>query len=167
MTAEEIKREMMQTFGDAYRGLGLNRQMGNIVALLIYAPEPMSLDEITQQLGMSKGPVSQLVRRLYEHNIIRKVWNPGSRKDYYEVKPEMFANAFKNFAARMHYNIQVARHIHEQIAAAPENTVPMVFEKRVEEMERFYCLMEKHFTAFLEEWTKERAELFSVNPAGR
>src|SRR3989339_2205022 len=94
---ERVRKEMIQRFGDAYKAFGLNKLMGHIVALLIYSPEPLSLDEITKQLGRSKGPISQIVRRLRDKKLIRKTWSPeNNRKDYYEVEPEIFENAFRN-----------------------------------------------------------------------
>jgi DNA-binding transcriptional regulator GbsR (MarR family) len=37
---EEIKKEIIQRFGEAYKAFGLNKLMGHVVALLIYSPEP-------------------------------------------------------------------------------------------------------------------------------
>ncbi len=157
-TSQDIKREMMQSFGEAYRSFGLNKQMGHIVALLLYSQEPLSLDEITNELGMSKGPISQITRRLYERNIIRKVWNPGTRKDYYERHPEMFINAFRNFAALMSHNTEIAHTLLGLIQQSNDPTVPKDLLTRIEEMEEFYVLMEKHFKNFLDEVIELRAQ---------
>lgn len=161
---DETKREMLQAFGEAYRGFGLSKQMGHIVALLLYSPQPLSLDEITEQLGMSKGPISQVTRRLNERNIIRKVWNPGSRKDYYEIQQEVFANAFRNFAHLIHHNTEIAQDLSKKVTDAEINVVPDkdLLLKRLKEMETFYTLMEKHFSNFLEEWTVARPALYAA-----
>ena len=161
---DETKREMLQAFGEAYRGFGLSKQMGHIVALLLYSQQPLSLDEITEQLGMSKGPISQVTRRLNERNIIRKVWNPGSRKDYYEIQQEVFANAFRNFAHLIHHNTEIAQDLSKKITDAEINVVPDkdLLLKRLKEMETFYTLMEKHFSNFLEEWTVARPALYAA-----
>jgi HTH-type transcriptional regulator, osmoprotectant uptake regulator len=156
-SAEDIKREMMQVFGEAYRNFGLNKQMGHIVALLLYSQEALSLDEITHELGMSKGPISQITRRLYERNIIRKVWNPGTRKDYYERHPEMFVNAFRNFAALMSSNTAIATNLEKLVENSQDETLPQDLKRRVGEMEQFYVLMEKHFANFLVEWEETKA----------
>ncbi|MCS6807782.1 MAG: hypothetical protein RML40_00025 [Bacteroidota bacterium] len=160
---DETKRQMLQAFGEAYRGFGLSKQMGHIVALLLYSPQPLSLDDITEQLGMSKGPISQVTRRLNERNIIRKVWNPGSRKDYYEIQPEVFANAFRNFAQLIHHNTEIARDLRAKVSEAAEHTIPdkSLLLKRLKEMQTFYTLMEQHFARFLEEWATIRPTLYS------
>jgi DNA-binding transcriptional regulator GbsR (MarR family) len=155
-TANEIKREMMQSFGEAYRAFGLNKQMGHIVALLLFSEEALSLDEITTELGMSKGPISQITRRLHERNLVRKVWNPGTRKDYYERHPEMFINAFRNFAALMGHNTNIAENLRALVRSSADETMPKGLPQRLEEMEEFYVLMEKHFGNFLVEWAEHR-----------
>ncbi|MDZ7765198.1 MAG: hypothetical protein U5K00_12345 [Melioribacteraceae bacterium] len=97
MSSEErVKREIIQNFGHAYRAFGLSKLMGHVVALLISSQEPVSLDDICKDLGRSKGPVSQIMKRLRDRNLIRRVWHENSRKDYYEIQPEIFENAFRN-----------------------------------------------------------------------
>ena len=93
MTPEsQIKQQFVQDFGERYQNFGLSKLMGRIVGLLIYEEGPLSLDEIAGQLQCSKGPVSQITRRLNENGLIRKVWVPGSRRDHYaaEVVSESF-----------------------------------------------------------------------------
>ena len=128
--------------------------MGFVVALLIFSPEPLSLDEITEQLGMSKGPISQIMRRLLDHNLVRRVWKPGELKHYYEIQPEIFGNAFRNNFELVKNNLRIARQLKADVEAADDPEL-QTLHLRLKEMERFYTLMEKHFQLFLEEWQKE------------
>lgn len=70
---QKVQREVVREYGEAYHAFGLNRVMGHIVGLLISSEEPLSLDEICSKLGRSKGPISQIMRRLLERNLVRKV----------------------------------------------------------------------------------------------
>lgn len=158
--AEKIKEEMLQDFAVAYRSFGLSKLMGRVVALLIYSPEPLSLDEIARSLEMSKGPISQITRRLNEKNLIRKIWKPGSRKDYYEIMPELFENAFKNNFALIKNNTKIARQLKAMVEQAEGENLDVLYQ-RLTEMERFYLLMEKHFQNFLDEWVAERTALYA------
>lgn len=162
MTPEDkIKKEIIQQFGDAYRAFGLNKLMGHVVALLIYSPKPMSLDEITKKLGRTKGPVSQIVRRLRERKLIRKTWEPeNNRKDYYEIEPEIFENAFRNNMELIKNNTRIAKYVKEKVHELSLNGEDVIPE-RIEEMEHFYMLMEKHYRNFLAEWIEERNRLLS------
>jgi len=162
MTAEEkIKKELIQRFGDAYKAFGLSKLMGHIIALLLFSPEPLSLDEITKQLGRSKGPISQIVRRLRDKHLIRKVWMPhNNRKDYYEVEPEIFEQAFRNNLELIKNNTRIAKQLKERIKSSKNANLKPVNDKVIE-MERFYLLMEDHYNDFLLSWAKERRKLLS------
>ncbi|RMF57597.1 MAG: MarR family transcriptional regulator [Calditrichaeota bacterium] len=153
---EKIKNDMIQSFGHAYQAFGLNKLMGFVVALLIFSPEPMSLDEITEQLGMSKGPISQITRRLLDHKLIRRVWKPGERKHYYEIVPDIFGQAFMNNFELIKGNTRLAKELKASVEAADDPSLE-VLHHRLKEMEQFYTLMEKHFQQFLDEWRKLKA----------
>lgn len=157
---EKIKKELIQRFGDAYKAFGLNKLMGHIIALLLFSPQPLSLDEITKQLGRSKGPISQIVRRLRDKRLIRKAWMPeNNRKDYYEIEPEVFEHAFRNNLELIKNNKRIATQLKEKIRSANKQSLETI-NIRMKEMEMFYSLMEEHFNAFLSEWSKERAKLY-------
>lgn len=159
-TEERIKKELIQRFGDAYKAFGLSKLMGHIIALLLFSPEPLSLDEITKQLGRSKGPISQIVRRLRDKHLIRKVWMHGNnRKDFYEVEPEIFEHAFRNNLELIKNNTRIAKQLKEKVKTAKKDSLHSV-DLRMEEMERFYLLMETHYNNFLAEWSKERKKLY-------
>lgn len=161
MTSEEkIKKELIQRFGDAYKAFGLSKLMGHIITLLLFSSEPLSLDEITKQLGRSKGPISQLVRRLRDKHLIRKVWMPGNnRKDFYEVEPEVFEHAFRNNLELIKNNTRIAKQLKEKVKTAKNNSLLPV-DKRMQEMESFYLLMEIHYDNFLKAWSRERKKLY-------
>lgn len=159
-TEDKIKKELIQRFGDAYKAFGLSKLMGHIIALLLFSPAPLSLDEITKQLKRSKGPVSQIVRRLREKNLIRKVWMPeNNRKDFYEIEPEVFEHAFRNNLELIKNNTRIAKQLKGKIQQANHESLETI-STRVVEMEHFYLLMEKHYNQFLAEWNKEREKLY-------
>jgi len=64
----------------------INKAGGQIYALLFISDEPLSLDEISKRLGISKSNVSINIRMLEDFNLVRKVWVKGSRKDYYAAE---------------------------------------------------------------------------------
>jgi DNA-binding transcriptional regulator GbsR (MarR family) len=154
---EPIKHEMIHRFGEAYHAFGMSHLMGYVVALLIFSPEPLSLDDIATELGRSKGPISQICRRLTDRGLIRKVWRPNSRKDYYEIQPEIFSRAFQNNFDLIKNNTQIARELLAQTNGKNDAALKQL-EKRLVEMKRFYELMEKHFQNFIDEWELEQSE---------
>lgn len=156
---EKVKHEVIKNFGVAYRAFGLSKLMGHIVALLIHSSEPISLEEIAKSLHRSKGPVSQIMRRLRDRNLIRRVWQPTSRKDFYEINPEIFENAFRNNLELVKSNTRLARQL-KSVVSKEKNTNLEILKMRLTEMEKFYEIMEKHHENFLKEWGKERDKLY-------
>jgi len=155
-----IKLEIIQNFGYAYKAFGLSKIMGHVIALLIFSQEPLSLDEICEELHRSKGPISQMMKRLRDKNLIRRVWQPAGRKDYYEIQPEIFENSFRNNFELVKSNTRLATSLKDSVKKEKTKSFNKLTE-RLTEMETFYKLMEKHFDNFLTEWAKERKKLYS------
>jgi len=151
---------MIQRFGDAYKAFGLNKLMGHIVALLIYTGEPLSLGDISKYLNRSKGPVSQILKRLRDKKLIRKAWSPeNNRQDFYEIEPEIFENAFRNNLELIKNNVRIAKQL-KSIVKNVKSAEMSLLKQRMDEMESFYMLMEQHYRIFLAEWITAREKIY-------
>lgn len=156
MSDQDLQREIIASFADAYQNLGYSSLMGKIVALLLISEKPLSLDEISDKLEMSKGPISQIARRLKDHRLIERIWVPGERKDFYKAANDMFGEAFRNYMNSMHRNQIIA----EKFTDLAEKAGSSAFLKdRMLEMKAFYELMDKHNKLFLSEWIQKHQEL--------
>ncbi|MBN2144325.1 MAG: HTH domain-containing protein [Candidatus Aureabacteria bacterium] len=87
----EIKDRFVEKLGFLGSLFGFNKLLGQIYGLLYLSPTPLSLDEITKQLQVSKGSISLNIRELEKWGGCKKVWVKGDRKDYYEAETQ-----FKN-----------------------------------------------------------------------
>lgn len=153
-TSDDLKKAIINSYAEAYHKMGYSTLMGKIVALLLLSPGPLSLDEICEQLEMSKGPVSQITRRLRDHHLIEKFWVPGERKDYYRATDDIFGQAFRNYRASMRRNREMAKNFvssAETMAGAEAEFMKV----RMQEMYDFYDLMDQHNTTFLEAWNHQ------------
>ena len=68
---------------------GLNNIMTQLYAILYLSNKPLSLDDMTERLKVSKGSASINIRELERYNAVRKIWVKGSRRDYYEAEPDI------------------------------------------------------------------------------
>ena len=69
---------------------GFPKAMGAIYGAIYLSPTPLSLDEIVQQVGVSKGAVSTHVRQLERLSMVHKHLQLGDRKDYYTAETDFW-----------------------------------------------------------------------------
>ena len=150
-----LKQEFIQDYGEGYHMFGLPKLMGRIVGLLLYHGKPTCLADITTELNVSKGPVSQICRRLLDHDLIQRVWVPGSRKDYYQVHPNIFGNAFKNRMMLQLKNLELAQK-YQELFKEDDSEESIEFKKNIDEMAEFYDLMHEYYQKFHDEWMKRK-----------
>ena len=79
---------LIEAAGRTSQGLGLGRIIGQIYALLFFSPAPLSLDDMSQEIKVSKGSVSNNIRDLEKWGAVRQIWVRGSRKNYYEAEED-------------------------------------------------------------------------------
>lgn len=78
------KHNLADQAGRLFQRVGLPRSMGQIYGLLYMSMEPMSLTDIGHALGISKACVSTGTRQLAGMGVIKQVWVPGERREFYE-----------------------------------------------------------------------------------
>jgi DNA-binding transcriptional regulator GbsR (MarR family) len=86
----QIKQDFIEGLSGISQFWGLPKGMGAIFAVLYLAPNPLSLDEIVEQTGLTKGSISTSVRSLSRMGLIHPVTHLGDRKDYYEAETDFY-----------------------------------------------------------------------------
>ncbi|MBI2862993.1 MAG: hypothetical protein HYX94_00320 [Chloroflexi bacterium] len=86
----EAREGLIQSLGRVSAFWGFSKIVGQLYGLLYLSPAPLSLDDMAVALGASKGNVSINVRLLERLGMVRKVWQRGERKDYYEAETDFW-----------------------------------------------------------------------------
>ena len=81
----EACRQFIQAVGNLCRRAGLPRSLGQIYGLLFLSPRPLSLDDLTATLQISKASASTGTRQLVAWGAVRQIWVPGHRRDHFEA----------------------------------------------------------------------------------
>lgn len=81
--------DMIEAGGRICQILGVPRSTGQIYGLLYLSADPLDLDTIALQLGISKGSASIGTRQLLAWRAIRQVWVRGERRDHFEIEPDL------------------------------------------------------------------------------
>ena len=70
---------------------GYPKAMGAIYAALYLSPAPLSLNDLVEQVNVTKGAVSTNVRTLERLNMVQKYIRVGERKDFYIAETDFWA----------------------------------------------------------------------------
>jgi len=95
MKYPDARRQMVQKWGQLSDQWGINRTMGQIHALLMISPDPMTADQIIEELAVSRGSVSINLRNLVEWGVVHKVHVPGDRKEYFSSEKDAWKMALQ------------------------------------------------------------------------
>ncbi|AIC93623.1 MULTISPECIES: GbsR/MarR family transcriptional regulator [Shouchella] len=71
---------------------GMNESTGRLYGALLFEENALTLDEMSDHLGMSKTSMSTSIRQLTEANMARKVWQKGVRKDLYTSEDDWYSS---------------------------------------------------------------------------
>ena len=87
---QEIKQSFVEGMSGISQFWGFPKGVGAIFGVLYLSPDPLSLDELVEQTGLSKGAISTNVRILSRLGLIRPVNRLSDRKDYYEAETDFY-----------------------------------------------------------------------------
>lgn len=77
--------QFIERMGRLFEQDGLARIAGRIFGRLLLAAEPKSLDDLVEELQVSKASVSTNTRLLARLGMVERTTFPGDRRDYYRV----------------------------------------------------------------------------------
>mgnify|MGYP004521633715 CR=1 FL=1 len=77
-------------FGEMGSRWGINRTVGQIYALLYVSAEPLSADQVTEMLGVSRSNVSMGLRELQGWNLVILRHIPGDRRDFFTTPEDVW-----------------------------------------------------------------------------
>lgn len=89
MNYTEAKDKFIQTWGSLGTLWGINKAMAQIHALLLISPEPLSMEDVMEQLHISRGNTSMNLRQLIDWGIVYKTSKAGERKEYFTSEKDI------------------------------------------------------------------------------
>jgi len=90
MTLAEGKAKFIADWGRFGTNWGINRTMAQIHALLLISPDPLSADEVMEELSISRGNANMNIRELIDWGLVQKVIRPGERKEYFSAEKDIW-----------------------------------------------------------------------------
>lgn len=87
---ESVRRDFIEGMSRVAAFWGLPKAMGATYGALYLSPEPMSLDDLVEQVGVTKGAVSTNVRHLARLGMVHQHVRLGERRDYYSAEGDFW-----------------------------------------------------------------------------
>lgn len=85
-----VNESTVAGLGRLTRFFGFSDVMGRLYGALLMSPDPMSLDDLAEQLQISKGSVSMNMRSIERWGMAKEVWMRGERKKYYAAESDLW-----------------------------------------------------------------------------
>jgi DNA-binding transcriptional regulator GbsR (MarR family) len=157
MKLELHKEKFIETWGTLGSQWGVNKSIAQIQALLLISPEPLTTDDIMQELSISRGNANMSIRQLLDWGIVYKRSVPGDRKEYFEAEKDVWKWALKIGSVRKQRELNPVLEMLQEIA--DDKTKPSTPE------EKEFAQQIKELNAFTQQVGKLADNLFS-SPKG-
>lgn len=121
MEFKEAKNKFIQTWGALGSQWGINKTMAQIHALLMISPEPLSMEDVMEELLISRGNASMNLRALMDWGIVYKEYKSGERKEFFSAEKDLDELAVKIAKERSKREIKPALRVLKDVSLIDPN----------------------------------------------
>lgn len=88
----DLEAELLaaDAIGDVIAHWGFRKALGRTWTVLYLHGDALAASELGERLQMSAGAVSMTVTELQRWGVVRKVWVPGERRDFFEAETDFW-----------------------------------------------------------------------------
>ncbi|MGM0877419.1 MAG: choline uptake/conversion transcriptional regulator CudC [Bacillota bacterium] len=104
---EKARERVIEAISQNMNLYGVTPSVGRLWGLLYFQNQPMTLDEMKNELGMSKTSMSTSVRNLMDLHMVDKVWKKGNRKDLYEAEDDWYQTFIDFFTIKWRNGVTI------------------------------------------------------------
>lgn len=90
MKLPEAKQQFINSWGAFGTQWGINRTMAQIHALLLVTVDPLTQDDVMEQLSISRGNVNMNIRELIGWGLVDRVIINGERKEFFSAEKDIW-----------------------------------------------------------------------------
>ncbi|MBE3590772.1 MAG: MarR family transcriptional regulator [Firmicutes bacterium] len=116
--AHRARELLIEALGRQSAFWGLGKAPGEIYAVLYLAGRPLSLTEVAEALGVTKGAVSLAVRPLEQLGMVRRSWRRADRRVYFEAETDFWRIGLAVLSRRQRPEFEASFRLVEEAEAA-------------------------------------------------
>jgi DNA-binding transcriptional regulator GbsR (MarR family) len=90
MKLSDAKKQFISSWGAFGTHWGINRTMAQIHALLMVSPDPLTQDDVMEELNISRGNVNMNMRDLISWGLVERVILSGERREYFTAEKDIW-----------------------------------------------------------------------------
>jgi DNA-binding transcriptional regulator GbsR (MarR family) len=90
MKLTEAKQQFISSWGAFGTHWGINRTMAQIHALLLISPDPLTQDDIMEELDISRGNTNMNIRELINWGLVERVLISGERREHFNAEKDIW-----------------------------------------------------------------------------
>jgi DNA-binding transcriptional regulator GbsR (MarR family) len=90
MKLTEARQQFISSWGAFGTHWGINRTMAQIHALLLVNADPLSQDDIMEELNISRGNTNMNIRELINWGLVDRIILPGERKEFFQAEKDIW-----------------------------------------------------------------------------
>jgi len=117
MEFKEAKNKFVQTWGALGSQWGINKTMAQIHALLMVSHDAVSIEDIMEELQISRGNASMNLRALMDWGIVYKEYKAGERREYFTAEKDLDELAVKISRERSKREIKPALKVLKEVSS--------------------------------------------------
>ncbi len=121
MEFKEAKNKFVQTWGALGSQWGINKTMAQIHALLMVSSEAISMEDIMEDLQISRGNASMNIRALMDWGIVYKEYKAGERREFFTAEKDLDELALKISRERSKREIKPALKVLKEVSSISAN----------------------------------------------
>lgn len=176
MTDDKLARSrdaLIQSLGRQSAFWGLGKTAGEMFAVLYLSAEPVSLEELAQRLKVTKGNVSVAIRQLEQFGMVRRSWQKGDRRVFFEAETDFWRITHSVLGLRQKpefdqsfYLVEESARLAEEAEASAERDTVV---ERLKSLQEFYRLLDDVVAVVLAmrpEQLKAAVEMFKLFAGG-
>lgn len=139
MKLDEAKKQFIGEWGTFGSQWGVNRTMAQAHALLMVSANPLSADDVMQQLEISRGNANMNLRALIDWGLVKKTHIAGERKEFFIAEKNIWKVTRQVIKERKRRELEPLRNmladLKTEIEVEDEETKE--FQRMMMELEQF------------------------------
>src|ERR1043165_79920 len=143
MKLTEAKQQFISSWGAFGTHWGINRTMAQIHALLLVSPDPLTQDDVMEELNISRGNTNMNIRELINWGLVERVLLPGERKEYFSAEKNIWKVVKQIVKERKKRELEPMLKLLDQLEEVDGDKRDKEVKAFVEAKDNFICVLVK------------------------